>query len=396
MGLQGKRVCEALPFVEPMKLLFVFPFCSPRVNSIAGGPIYLGSIGHQVLIITSRHADSLKGKVDADEYEKIGETEFFRPFRHSRELIRNPYICWESVNTKLNEFKPDAVVCFGEFNYRLPLRISREMGIPMYLYMEYLRPEKIAFPMRGRSHLRRVLPFAHDYLAKLFMKYLLKNVKGVMYAYYGDQKYSKILENEGVPVHYVPWCAESGQQEQVCDVRRERNVGIYIGSLDGFKNAAELVMAIPLILEETTTERFIVVGPGAYAQEIKNLAAHYEDRIQYIESVPRNEAMRLIRSASYAYTPVTDCGLGFIGDCWGSGTPLIATHELDGFLKKDLDTLVAEDYRDLPNAINRLLGSPELQDRMRRAGRMRFEMDYSAKAAGERYLAVVNHSNLFP
>jgi glycosyltransferase involved in cell wall biosynthesis len=372
-----------------MKLLFVFPFCSAKVNSIAGGPIYLGSIGHQVLVITSRHADSLKGKVDAEESERIGETEFFRPFNHSLDLIRNPYMCWDRIQSKLSDFKPDAVICFGEFNYRLPMRISRELGIPMYLYMEYLRPEKIAFPMRGRSYLRRALPFVHDYLARKFMQYLLGNVQAVMYAYFGDQKYAKDVEKKGVPAYYVPWCAEVVGEESEGEVERERNVGIHIGSLEGFKNAAELVKAIPLILENTGTERFIVVGPGAFAAEIKKLVTHYGDRLQYIESVPRQEALRLIRSATYAYTPVTDCGLGFIGDCWGAGTPLIATHELDGFLRADEDTLIAEDYMDVPNVINQLLSSDDLHERMRDSGRVRYEADYTARAAGERYQAVV-------
>ena len=370
-----------------MNIVFVFPFCSPAINSISGGPIYLGSTDHNVLVITSRHVDSLKGKVDSPEHETIGGTEFYRPYEQSTDIIRHPFCCWTEISEKLAGFEPEVVICFGEFNYRLAVRISSEFDIPMFLYMEYLRPGKIAFPIRGRTALRKMFPRLHDYLASLFLKYLARRVKAIMFAYYGDRERAASLEKSGVPAIYVPWCAEVGSDP--VSVTRERNVGIYIGSLEGFKNAAELVEAIPLILDKTETKRFIVVGPGAYAGKIQELADRYGNRLQYIRSMPREEAMKLVSSAGYGYTPVTDCGLGFIGDCWGHGTPLIATHELDGFLHSGEDTLIANDVEDLPDKINQLLDSEELFEKLSSSGRARFESDYTSRAAGERYLGVV-------
>ena len=86
---------------------------------------------------------------------------------------------------------------------------------------------------------------------------------------------------------------------------------------------------------------------------------------------------------------MTDCGLGFIGDCWGTGTPLIVTHELEGFFRKDIDTLVADGIHDLPRTINSLLNSDDLFERMQSDGRDRYMSNYTAQSVGEEYLKVL-------
>jgi len=208
-----------------------------------------------------------------------------------------------------------------------------------------------------------------------------------MFSYYGDIPLIPDIERDCKTVQYVPWCTETSEVQN--EVPRNRKMGIYIGSLDAFKNASELVKAIPLIFDRTGTERFLVVGPGEYAKQIGQLTKQYGSRLEYIESVPRSEAMRLLRSSGYGFTPVTDCGLGFIGDCWGTGTPLIATHNLDGFLNRDVDTLIADGLADLPRVINELLDSDTLYERMKEGARQRYESNHTAKAVGEKYLEVV-------
>jgi len=208
-----------------------------------------------------------------------------------------------------------------------------------------------------------------------------------MFSYYGDLNLIEEVEHDCPYVHYVPWCTE--MNEVRIEVPRNRNIGIYMGSLEAFKNAGELVSAILLILNQTATEKFIVVGPGSYAPQIKQLAVRFGERLEYIESLSRPEAMRLLRSAGYGYTPVSDCGLGFIGDCWGTGTPLVTTHNLEGFLKKDNDSLIAENVNDLPRVINTLLSSELLYKRIQQGGLRRYESNHTARAVGEKYLAVI-------
>lgn len=370
-----------------MRLLFVFPFCSPGVNSIAGGPIYLASAGHPVLIITARHTISLKGEVSAPEAEVVKGACFFRPYGNSTELRTRPSLQWDSVSEKVMQFRPDVVIGFGEFNFRLPVRISRHFGLPLFFYMEYLRPEKISYPIRGKDLLRTYAPRIDRLASELFLRYLSRRAQGIMFAYAGDGPYAAKVQGFGTRVFYVPWCTEVSMEDK--PVERRPRTGIYIGSLAHFKNSAELVKAIPLILDQTETERFTVVGPGAYAPEVRRLAERYGSRLVYIPSVPRAEAMRLLRSAGYGYTPVTDCGLGFIGDCWATGTPLVTTHLLDGFLNPGRDAVVADGWEDLPRVIGRLLDSSALSAQCAHEGYVRYEANYTGKAVGERYLEVI-------
>jgi len=67
-----------------MKIIFTAPFWSPDINSISKAAIYLGTQGHDILVITAQAADSLKGKVTAPAHEIIEGTEFFRPYPNSK------------------------------------------------------------------------------------------------------------------------------------------------------------------------------------------------------------------------------------------------------------------------------------------------------------------------
>ncbi len=133
-----------------MKILFVFHFCSPEINSIAGGPLYLASQDHDTLVISSRHWDTLKGDVSAPHTEHIGKCEFFRPYPESLDLIRNYRSHWPEVTSKIEEFKPDVVVGFGEFTHALSLKIHKHLSIPLVLFVEYLDLTKVLLPIKGQ------------------------------------------------------------------------------------------------------------------------------------------------------------------------------------------------------------------------------------------------------
>jgi len=370
-----------------MRILFTAPFWSREVNSICRGAIYLGSKGHDILVITAQMTDSLKGKVSAPVHEIIGGTEFFRPYTNSKDLTWRPRLCWSEIQEKIDEFKPGVIFGFGDPFYRLPLLISRHFNVPLVMFLEYLRLDKFSLPFRGGGKIKKLSPKLYRFCANVFRSYLLRQCAAVMFSYYGDRSLASDIEPYCPLVRYVPWCTET--DDKPVNVTRNRKTGIYIGSLAAFKNAAELVTAIPVILDRSETECFIVVGPGEYAPHIKQLAEQYGPRLLYIESVSRPEAMRLLRSSGYGYTPVTDCGLGFIGDCWGTGTPLITTHELDGFLRNGVDALVADGAQDLPEKINAVLNSDEMFLSLQQGGYKRYKSNYTARAVGEAYLKVL-------
>jgi glycosyltransferase involved in cell wall biosynthesis len=369
-----------------LKILFTAPFWSSEINSIAKGPIYLSGKGQDVLIITSQATDSLKGKVQAPAEERIDEAEFYRPYRDTKDFTRRPQICWQEIQKKVDRFRPSVVVGFGDLYYRLPLKLSHHWKVPLVMFFEYLKLDKITLPFRGGGRIREHAPGLYRFLAGLFRRHLAKQCDAIMFSYYGDRKLISQVERHCRIVRYVPWCTET---EEIGDtMKRKHKTGIYIGSLESFKNAKELVKAIPIILNRTDTHTFTVVGPGLYAPEIRRLSEDYGDRLTYKKSVTRPEALRLIGSAGYGFTPVKDCGLGFIGDCWGSGTPLIATHHLDGFLLDGVDTLIANGIDDIPQTINKLLGSNELRRKLMQNGFNRYRSSHSAKAVGDAYLEV--------
>jgi len=371
----------------PMKILFVFHFCSPEINSIAGGPLYLGSQGHDVLVVSSQHWHTLKGDVHAPHTEHIEGCEFFRPYPESLNMIRNYRSHWTEVRDKVEEFKPDVVVGFGEFTHTLSMKIQKHLNIPLVLFVEYLDLTKVVLPIKGRSLLLKTAPLLCKIFAAFYQRSQARHCSAIMFSYYGDRHRIPELKKYCPIVRYVPWCCEVNREE--VPFQRNPKTGIYIGSLEKFKNTAELVEAIPLILNNTDTERFTVVGPGYYGPKIKALAKKFGSRLKYIESLPRKEALHLIRSAGYGYTPVNDCGLGFIGDCWGNGTPLIATHKLDGFFQAGIDTLFVDGYKKLPRAINELIASHDLQQHFSQNGKLRFDNYLTAKAVGEKYLEII-------
>lgn len=370
-----------------MKILFVIHYCSPEINDNSFGPIYLSGIGHDVLVISSQHAKSLKGDVYAEEYETYKNCSFYRPYKEWTDITRTPFLEWDRVKIALDDFRPDVVVGFGEFNYKLSLAISKHYDIPYFLFMEYLRLGKIASPIRGRTFLKSYFPVVHDYISKIFLRYLAKKVSAIMFSYYGDKDQISNIKKLGADAYYVPWCTDVGVPEDI--ILREESLGLYIGALEKFKNSDELVAALPYILDKTDTKRFIVVGPGPYSADIKELQKKYVGRLEYIDSMPRKEALKLIRSATYGFTPVSDCGLGFIGDCWGCGTPIVATHELDGFFNNNVDALIAKDMDDIPVLIDSILSSKIIWKRLHAEGVKRYSSNYTAKAVGDMYLDVI-------
>ena len=207
-----------------------------------------------------------------------------------------------------------------------------------------------------------------------------------MVVFYGDKKYLSGLSYYGTKIYYAPWCNQIPEFKMES---RERGVGIHIGSLYPFKNSQELIKTIPLILEKTPTEKFIIIGPGPLSRAILRLKDRYgRRRIDYIESLPRPEAISYLAKSFYAYTPVINAGVGFIGDCWGARTPLIATHDVGGFLRDRQDELIAKKAMSIDKVINELYNNEELYESLVERGYKRYLRDHTKEAVGENYLSI--------
>jgi hypothetical protein len=215
-----------------MNIVFIFHYCSPKINDIASVPIWLGKKENRVLVISARHNNSLKGKVWAPRIEHIGNTIFYRPFKHAKNLKNWLGQNWREVCNELVRFRPDVIIQFGEANFRLPLVIARKFNIPLILFVEYLRLNKFALPFRGKGLIGKIWPSGNIWMTKVFRKWLMLKSSSVMFSYYGDCALIPEVERFCPIVRYVPWCTET--EENCGKKKRNRNVGIYIGSLEAF------------------------------------------------------------------------------------------------------------------------------------------------------------------
>jgi hypothetical protein len=93
---------------------------------------------------------------------------------------------------------------------------------------------------------------------------------------------------------------------------------------------------------------------------IMNLQKETKGAIKYIPELPRVQALELIASSYYAYTPVIKGGWGFIGDCWSMGTPVIMTHSDDSYVTNNVNALVSQNENGLTTSINQLYTDSEL------------------------------------
>jgi glycosyltransferase involved in cell wall biosynthesis len=132
------------------------------------------------------------------------------------------------------------------------------------------------------------------------------------------------------------------------------------------KNTMEFKQTIPEILEHTPTEEFVIIGNGRDARIIPELQQRFGKRLVHIPGVTRAEALRLISSSSYGYLPAKQGIWGFPLDCWGTGTPLIVTHD-DGYVDHMRNAILSNPH-DIAQAVNRLLSDPELSSKIIKNG----------------------------
>ena len=215
---------------------------------------------------------------------------------------------------------------------------------------------------------------------RAFWPWLLRRVTGVITCNPADVPYLDTLACRGVPVWHVPWCSELGDYEPApsrLDLR-----AAYVGAFSEFKNTAELRVAVPLVLEHTPVREFVLVG-GGETDLVADLRARYAERVRHMTGLTRPEVLHLLSGSFCAYTPVVRGGWGFIGDCWGTGTPLIASHDAYAF-EHGVDALVADGPEEVPDAVNALCQDAALYARLQEGGRRRHER-HAARAVGEGY-----------
>ncbi len=255
------------------------------------------------------------------------------------------------------DLKPDLIFCDQELNMRLAILIQKSVKKPIVLMVEDAG-RILGGEFYNSSKTRIAMLLFGIPSGPKFWSWLCEKANALITCNPRDQQNLGLLSKHNKPVFYLPWPSYIPKDFEYASTR-ENGVGIYIGSLYPFKNTQEFEKTLPLILEKSKTKKFVVVGSGPQALMIKKLKDKYGEAISYIDHLPRIEALRLISSSYYAYSPVKIGGWGFIGDCWSMRTPIVMTHN-DNYVINRVNALVAKDENDLVSNINRLYDDTEI------------------------------------
>lgn len=374
-----------------MKVLALYPYLDPSINSIAQAILWLGANGNEVLVVAARTANSLKGDLSFDEESRFPGVTIVRPYTTSREQANKYSRHYARVLQRAREFSPELLFCSSLQNFSFARALQKDLQIPIVVNVEKLQQPLDALKFRGLSYLKKIgaTPILSA-VARLYMRLrVFPCIEAMLFSFYGDMEYSRQLNTKTLPVHYVPWCNNSPEFD---DIKKTPAQGIYIGGINDTKNTSELVAAIPILLEKTSTKKFTVIGPGPYATQMQELVGRYPGRVEYITNLPLAKAQRYIAEAGYAFTPVINMGWGFVGDCWSLKTALVATHKMQGFINHDVDCLIADNLDELPVLVERLITDTNLRQRIEKTAYSRYTREQSAQAVGSRYADIFRES----
>lgn len=172
---------------------------------------------------------------------------------------------------------------------------------------------------------------------------------------------------------------------------RNPRQGCTVGSLaaDGthWKRSWELEQAIPLLLEQTPLETFVICGRTLDAEAdamVKRLLQKYPTKVQYVHfPADKIASVSLMAQSAFHYTPI---GGGQIGsapiEALATGTPLLSTAlRLGEHMHESLHCTLD----DLSYWVNRLFDEPFLWQTLSKKGKHLYEKEFTVHAMAEKY-----------
>jgi glycosyltransferase involved in cell wall biosynthesis len=357
---EGKHSGECV-----LNVLCIYPAINKQTNDNAFTLIKLQDKGVRLAIITSKSL-GLKGKGRLSSYEDMDGISVYRLFRNPIDIFVFSRRRLKRILQICEQVKPDLIFCSHELNMRLALILKKYLRIPILLLVEdagriFSGEFYSGFSMR--PCLMRILGIP---TGEKFWTWLERNSSAIITCHPRDQRILGRLSQNGKLICYIPWPTHLPDTFQV-RLSKKVNRAVYVGSLVPFKNTQEFETTLPRIIKETPTQEFIVVGPGPHSKIIKRLQNETQGKVKYITQLPRTEALDLIGSSYYGYTPAKIGGWGFVGDCWSVKTPVVMTHN-DDYVADSVNALVAEDEDALVKRINQLYERPDLYRKLQRKG----------------------------
>ncbi|MGD0645046.1 MAG: glycosyltransferase [Candidatus Bathyarchaeia archaeon] len=342
---------------------------SKQVNDNAYTLTRLHDKGVELAIVAGRSMGQ-KGVGNFPTYENMDGIPIHRLYENSQDMFLFPGKKLNRILEIAKDLKTDLIFCDQELNMRLALLIQKSLKKPIVLMVEDAG-RIFAGELYNSRKMRSAMFFFGIPSGPRFWSWLCEKANTLITCSPRDQQILGMLSKNNKSVFYLPWPSYIPNDFRYASTR-ENGRGIYIGSLYPFKNTQEFEKTLPLILEKTKTQQFVVVGPGPQAPIIEKLEQRYGEAIRYVNHLPRTEALRLISNSYYAYSPVKIGGWGFIGDCWSMRTPIIMTHN-DNYVINNVNALVANNENDLVASINRLYEDTEIYQTLQTNGYEEYE-----------------------
>ncbi|MGD6850555.1 MAG: glycosyltransferase family 4 protein [Candidatus Bathyarchaeia archaeon] len=354
-------------------------------NEAAAMLVRLRELGATPTVITSMSL-GLKGRGKLSSYEDMNGVPIYRLYRNFREMYFFPSHHLKEILKIAKDIKPDIIFASQEFNIRLAILTRKYLAKPLVILVE-----DAGGIYTGEHHTKpkaqlKLKIFGIPTGKEKLWSWMCKNADALITCHPRDKKNMCALSNEK-PFFYLPWPSNIPEDFAPSPVRKKSR-GVYIGSLFPFKNTREFKWSLPLILEKTNIQEFIVIGAGPHASLIKNLRQKYQKEIVYFPQVTRLEALRIISSSFFAYTPVKRGGWGFIGDCWSMKTPIVMTHN-EGYVENNVNALISNNGDELVENINNLSNDEALFSSLQKNGYEEYKKR-TPQVIGDQLLNILN------
>jgi glycosyltransferase involved in cell wall biosynthesis len=336
------------------------------------------------LVIIAGKSMGLKGEGNLPSYENMDGIEIFRLY-DNYQMFLSPQKEINKILEIAKTLKPDLIFCSQELNMRLALLIQKFIKKPIVLLVE---DAGRIFSGEAYSSLKikSSMLFFGIPTGPKFWSWLCEKADALITCSPRDQANLESLSNYNKPIYFLPWPAHIPKNFEFGAVRN-RGKAVYVGSLSQVKNTQEFEHTLPAILRETETTQFVIVGLGPHVPIIKKLREQYDQKIIHIPQLPRYDALKLISSSYYAYTPVVTGGWGFIGDCWSMKTPIVMTHN-DNYVINNKNALVVDGIKDLVQKINLLYKQQDLYQALQENG-FREYSDRSASVVANKLYSIL-------
>lgn len=225
---------------------------------------------------------------------------------------------------------------------------------------------------------RGCMPFFHFMAYLLFYPLKIKFMKRVIKNFIvGGKRFAeKLRENGFKNVFWLPYFVNSSYRQTVINVKKEKNLILFVGRFVKEKGLNYLIDAMPEIIKKNNKARLVVVGDGIMENELKEKAERLgmKNYINFIGRLSYEELHKYYKKASVIVVPsiwMEQFNLNGI-EAMQYGTPAVG-HKIGGipeWLHDNKNGFLIEprDHKQMAQRIIEILGDDEMAERFGKYG----------------------------